>query len=186
MTKSDEKSIPASNRPEDAGRRDFIVISTYAMASVGGVAAVWPLIDQMNPAADTLALASIEVDVSKISEGQSITVKWRGKPVFIRHRTEDEVARATATDLSDLRDPESDQTRAEKPGYLVLVGVCTHLGCVPLGQKTGEVRGDYNGWFCPCHGSHYDISGRIRKGPAPTNLEVPPYAFLSDSIIRIG
>ena len=117
---------------------------------------------------------------------QSITVKWRGKPVFIRHRTEDEIARASATDMSDLRDPEIDQARAEKPDYLVLVGVCTHLGCVPLGQKTGEVRGDYDGWFCPCHGSHYDTSGRIRKGPAPTNLEVPPYTFLSDSVIRIG
>ena len=113
-------------------------------------------------------------------------MKWRGKPVFIRHRTEDEIARASATDMSDLRDPESDQARAEKPDYLVLVGVCTHLGCVPLGQKTGEVRGDYDGWFCPCHGSHYDTSGRIRKGPAPTNLEVPPYTFLSDSVIRIG
>ena len=145
-----------------------------------------PLIDQMNPAADTLALANIEVDISKISEGQSITVKWRGKPVFIRHRTADEVARANATDLADLRDPESDKDRVEKPELLVLVGVCTHLGCVPLGQKSGEVRGEYDGWFCPCHGSHYDTSGRIRKGPAPANLEVPPYTFLSDSVIRIG
>jgi len=186
MAKSDTKKTTASKRPEDPGRRDFIVIATNAMAGLGAAAVVWPLIDQMNPAADTLALANIEVDVSKISEGQSITVKWRGKPVFIRHRTEDEIARASATDMSDLRDPESDQARAEKPDYLVLVGVCTHLGCVPLGQKTGEVRGDYDGWFCPCHGSHYDTSGRIRKGPAPTNLEVPPYTFLSDSVIRIG
>jgi ubiquinol-cytochrome c reductase iron-sulfur subunit len=113
-------------------------------------------------------------------------VKWRGKPVFIRHRTADEIARANDTSLDDLRDPEIDTARAEKPEYLVLVGVCTHLGCVPLGQKTGEVRGDYDGWFCPCHGSHYDTSGRIRKGPAPTNLEVPPYSFLSDSVVRIG
>jgi ubiquinol-cytochrome c reductase iron-sulfur subunit len=113
-------------------------------------------------------------------------VKWRGKPVFIRHRTADEIVRANATDLDDLRDPQIDTARAEKPEYLVLVGVCTHLGCVPLGQKTGEVRGDYDGWFCPCHGSHYDTSGRIRKGPAPTNLEVPPYNFLSDSLVRIG
>ena len=177
------KAAPAA---EQKSRRDFIVVATYAMGAVGAGAFAWPLIDQMNPAADTLALASIEVDVSKIAEGQSITVKWRGKPVFIRHRTEDEIARASATDMSDLRDPESDQARAEKPDYLVLVGVCTHLGCVPLGQKTGEVRGDYDGWFCPCHGSHYDTSGRIRKGPAPTNLEVPPYTFLSDSVIRIG
>ena len=186
MAKSDTKKTTRSQRPEDAGRRDFIVIATNAMFGLGAAAVAWPLIDQMNPAADTLALANIEVDVSKIEEGQSITVKWRGKPVFIRHRTEDEIARASATDIADLRDPESDAVRAEKPGYLVLVGVCTHLGCVPLGQKTGEVKGDYDGWFCPCHGSHYDTSGRIRKGPAPTNLEVPPYTFLSDSVIRIG
>ena len=186
MAKSDTKKSTRSRRPEDAGRRDFIVIATNAMFGLGAAAVAWPLIDQMNPAADTLALANIEVDVSKILEGQSITVKWRGKPVFIRHRTEDEIARASATDIADLRDPESDELRAEKPGYLVLVGVCTHLGCVPLGQKTGEVKGDYDGWFCPCHGSHYDTSGRIRKGPAPTNLEVPPYTFLSDSVIRIG
>jgi ubiquinol-cytochrome c reductase iron-sulfur subunit len=186
MAKSDEKKMKTSKRPEDPGRRDFIVISTNAMFGLGAVAVAWPLIDQMNPAADTLALASIEVDISKIVEGQSITVKWRGKPVFIRHRTKDEIARASATEMTELRDPESDNKRAEKPDYLVLVGVCTHLGCVPLGQKTGEMRGDYNGWFCPCHGSHYDISGRIRKGPAPTNLEVPPYTFLSDSVIRVG
>ena len=186
MAKSDIKKTTRSQRPEDAGRRDFIVIATNAMFGLGAAAVAWPLIDQMNPAADTLALANIEVDVSKIEEGQSITVKWRGKPVFIRHRTEDEIARASATDIADLRDPESDEVRAEKPDYLVLVGVCTHLGCVPLGQKTGEVKGDYDGWFCPCHGSHYDTSGRIRKGPAPTNLEVPPYTFLSDSVIRIG
>ncbi|MEK9850771.1 MAG: ubiquinol-cytochrome c reductase iron-sulfur subunit [Candidatus Puniceispirillum sp.] len=176
----------ASGTPENPGRRDFIVVGTYAMAGLGGAAVAWPLIDQMNPAADTLALANIEVDISKIAVGQSITVKWRGKPVFIRHRTADEVSRAKATDLADLRDPEADADRAEKPELLVLVGVCTHLGCVPLGQKTGEVRGEYDGWFCPCHGSHYDTSGRIRKGPAPSNLEVPPYSFLSDSVIRIG
>ncbi len=152
MAKSDTNKIKASTRPEDPGRRDFIVIATNAMLGLGAVAVAWPLIDQMNPAADKLALANIEVDVSKIAEGQSITVKWRGKPVFIRHRTEDEIARAAGTDMSDLRHPESDQVRAEKPDYLVLVGVCTHLGCVPLGQKTGEVRGDYDGWFCPCHG----------------------------------
>ena len=140
----------------------------------------------MNPAADTLALASTEVDVSKIVEGQAITVTWRGKPVFIRHRTADEIARANAIDGAELRDPEEDETRVQKPELLVVLGVCTHLGCVPLGQKTGEVKGEYEGWFCPCHGSHYDTSGRIRKGPAPTNLEVPPYEFLSDAVIRIG
>ena len=170
----------------EAGRRDFIVVATYAMGAVGAGAVAWPLIDQMNPAADTLALASTEVDVSKITEGQAITVTWRGKPVFIRHRTADEIARANAIDSAELRDPEEDETRVQKPELLVVLGVCTHLGCVPLGQKTGEVKGEYDGWFCPCHGSHYDTSGRIRKGPAPTNLEVPPYSFLSDGLIRIG
>ena len=181
---TNEKSMPEG--AEEPGRRDFMVVATYAMMGLGAASVAWPLIDQLNPAADTLALANIEVDISKIAVGQSITVKWRGKPVFIRHRTTDEIARANATDLMDLRDPQMDKARAEKPEYLVLVGVCTHLGCVPLGQKTGEVKGDYDGWFCPCHGSHYDTSGRIRKGPAPTNLEVPPYNFLSDTVIRIG
>ena len=169
-----------------SGRRDFFVVATYSMGAVGGAAVLWPLIDQMNPAADTLALASTEVDVSKISEGQAITVTWRGKPVFIRRRTPDEIARANAIDGAELRDPQEDELRVVKPELLVVVGVCTHLGCVPLGQKAGDVKGDYDGWFCPCHGSHYDISGRIRKGPAPTNLEVPPYNFLSDNVIRIG
>jgi ubiquinol-cytochrome c reductase iron-sulfur subunit len=165
MAKSDTKKTTASKRPEDPGRRDFIVIATNAMAGLGAAAVAWPLIDQMNPAADTLALASTEVDVSKIAEGQAITVTWRGKPVFIRHRTADEIARANAIDSAELRDPEEDRGARPEAGLLVLVGVCTHLGCVPLGQKTGEVRGEYDGWFCPCHGSHYDTSGRIRKGP---------------------
>ena len=171
---------------EIKSRRDFIVVATYAMGGVGAGAFAWPLIDQMNPAADTLALASIEVDVSKIAEGQSITLKWRGKPVFIRHRTKSEIDEALRDDGSDLRDPQIDSDRAQRPEYLVVLGVCTHLGCVPLGQKVGEIRGEYDGWFCPCHGSHYDSSGRIRKGPAPTNLEIPPYAFLSDDVIKIG
>ena len=171
---------------EQKSRRDFIVVATYAMGAVGAGAFAWPLIDQMNPAADTLALASIEVDVSKIAEGQSITLKWRGKPVFIRHRTKTEIDEALRDDALDMRDPQVDSDRVQKPEYLVVLGVCTHLGCVPLGQKVGEVRGEYDGWFCPCHGSHYDSSGRIRKGPAPTNLEIPPYAFLSDDVIKIG
>jgi ubiquinol-cytochrome c reductase iron-sulfur subunit len=179
------KNAKASAEPQKS-RRDFIVVASYAMGAVGAGAFAWPLIDQMNPAADTLALASIEVDVSKIAEGQSITLKWRGKPVFIRHRTAAEIAEAEKVISADLRDPEEDTARVQKPEYLVVLGVCTHLGCVPLGQKVGEVRGEYDGWFCPCHGSHYDSSGRIRKGPAPTNLEVPPYSFLSDAVIRIG
>ena len=186
MANTNSKLPDSATDPREVGRRDFIVVATYAMGAVGAAAAAWPLVDQMNPAADTLALASTEVDVSKIAEGQAITVTWRGKPVFIRHRTADEIARANAIDSAELRDPEEDETRVQKPELLVVLGVCTHLGCVPLGQKTGEVKGEYEGWFCPCHGSHYDTSGRIRKGPAPTNLEVPPYEFLSDAVIRIG
>ena len=167
-------------------RRDFIVVASYAMAGIGAAAVAWPLIDQMNPAADTLALASIEVYISKIDIGQSITVKWRGKPVFIRHRTEDEINTAQSVELSQLKDPQLDVDRVSNPKYLVMIGVCTHLGCVPLGQKTGEIKGEYDGWFCPCHGSHYDSSGRIRKGPAPVNLEIPPYTFETESLIKIG
>ena len=168
------------------GRRDFIIVATNAMMAVGAAAVAFPLIDQMNPAADTLALASIEVDISGIAEGQAITIKWRGKPVFIRHRTAQEIEMASSVDLDDLPDREDDADRAQRPELLVVEGICTHLGCVPLGQKIGEVKGDFNGWFCPCHGSHYDTSGRIRKGPAPNNLNVPPYEFLTDSVIRIG
>ena len=188
MGNTAEKSVANSvvNSVENRGRRDFIVVATNAMLAVGAGAVVYPLIDQMNPAADTLALSSVEVDISSLEAGQAITIKWRGKPVFIRHRTPAEIADAEAVDLAALRDPEADMARIQKPEYLIIQGICTHLGCVPLGQKIGEVKGDWGGWFCPCHGSHYDTSGRIRKGPAPTNLEVPPYAFLSDSIVKIG
>ena len=140
----------------------------------------------MNPAADTLALASTEVDISKIAVGQSITVVWRGKPVFIRHRTADEIKAASSVDMAKLPDPQADKDRVKKPEWLIMVGVCTHLGCIPLGQKTGDTRGDFGGWFCPCHGSHYDTSGRIRKGPAPTNLYVPGYDFVTDTTVKIG
>ena len=161
-------------------------MSTYALGAVGAASFVWPLIDQMNPAADTLALASTEVDLEALEEGQSITVKWRGKPVFIRHRTKEEISSAKDQLLDGLRDPQTDDERVQNEKYIVLVGVCTHLGCVPLGQKSGDIKGEYGGWFCPCHGSHYDHSGRIRKGPAPTNLEIPKYSFLSDTLIKIG
>lgn len=171
---------------EGATRRDFINVASGAVGAVGAAAAVWPLINQMNPAADTLALASTEVDISGIEEGMSVTVVWRGKPVFIRHRTAAEIEEAEAVALGDLPDQESDADRVQKPEWLIVLGICTHLGCVPLGQKTTEVRGDYDGWFCPCHGSHYDTSGRIRKGPAPLNLEVPPYAFIEDAVVKIG
>ena len=166
-------------------RRDFIHIAAIA-AGAGGVAAIaWPLIDQMNPAADTLALSSIEYDVSKVALGQQATIAWRKQPLFIRHRTPKEIAEAVAGDNppGGLRDPATDASRV-KPGHadmLILVGVCTHLGCVPLfGQ------GDYGGWFCPCHGSQYDTSGRIRKGPAPKNLVVPDYEFTGPTTVKVG
>ncbi|MEQ8344326.1 MAG: ubiquinol-cytochrome c reductase iron-sulfur subunit [Sneathiellaceae bacterium] len=174
----------ADNTPgseHGATRRDFLYISTAAFAGVGGLLALWPFVDQMNPSASVLALASTEVDISKVPLGAQITVSWRGKPVFIRHRTEADIDEARAVPLDDLPDPELDENRVQKPEWLVMVGVCTHLGCIPLADQ-----GDFDGWFCPCHGSHYDGSGRIRKGPAPYNLEVPPYEFLNDTQIRIG
>ena len=181
-----KNTVKKESNEEQRGRRDFIVVASYAMAGIGAAAVAWPLIDQMNPAADTLALASIEVDISKIEVGQAITVKWRGKPVFIKHRTEDEINSAQSVELSQLKDPQSDVERVINPQFLVMVGVCTHLGCVPLGQKASEPKGEFGGWFCPCHGSHYDTSGRIRKGPAPLNLAVPPYVFVNDNTIKIG
>ena len=164
-------------------RRDFIVLTASAMAGVGALSFAWPLVDSLNPSADVLALASTEVDLSSIKAGQSIRVMWRGKPVFIRRRTGEEINKAQTEEVSKLPDPESDKDRVKegKDEWLVVVGVCTHLGCVPLGYQ-----GEYNGWFCPCHGSHYDTSGRIRKGPAPTNMVVPPYEFLNDNLIKIG
>ena len=171
---------------EDGTRRDFLYLVTGATTVVGAAAMCWPLIDSMNPSADVLALASTEVDLSAIEEGMAITVKWRGKPIFIRHRTAAEIEEARAVSLDDLPDPQPDEARVVEPQWLVLVGVCTHLGCVPLGQRPGDPRGEYGGWFCPCHGSHYDSSGRIRKGPAPQNLTVPGYAFTDDNMIRIG
>ena len=162
-------------------RRDFIFTASYALGAVGVGAVVWPLVDQMNPDASVKALASTEVDISGVERGQSITVLWRGKPVFIRRRTDEEIAKAKEVNLEELKHPEKDEDRAKDPEWLVMLGVCTHLGCVPLGDK-----GEYGGWFCPCHGSHYDTSGRIRKGPAPTNMEVPKYEFVNSNTIKIG
>lgn len=180
----------AADDHADPSRRDFIVTSALSWAAVGGALSLWPFIQQMNPDASTQALASIEVDLSPIQEGQAITVMWRGKPVFIRNRTQQEVETAMATALSDLPDriqaDDRERTKDGKRNWLVLVGICTHLGCIPTGQRMADTKGDYGGWFCPCHGSHYDTSGRIRRGPAPRNLEVPPYEFVSDSKIRIG
>lgn len=143
--------------------------------------AIWPLVNQMNPDASTLALASTEVDIGKVAVGQILTVKWRGNPVFVRHRTPKEIAEAQNTPLSELKDPQTDESRVQKAEWLVLIGICTHLGCVPLGHD-----GPYDGWRCPCHGSIYDTSGRIRQGPAPSNLAVPTYAFLTDTKLKIG
>jgi ubiquinol-cytochrome c reductase iron-sulfur subunit len=171
---------------DGATRRDFLLVTTGAVGILGAAMAAWPFIDVLNPSADVLALSTTEVDLSPIQEGQSITVVWRGKPVFIRRRTAAEIEAARNVQLGELVDPAPDAERAERPEWLVLVGICTHLGCIPLGQKSGDPRGDFGGWFCPCHGSHYDTAGRIRKGPAPRNLEVPTYAFLDDNTIRIG
>ncbi len=168
---------------EDPNRRDFIHIAALSVAGVGAAATAWPFIDQMNPSGDTLALASIEQDISKIALGQQMVIKWRGKPVFIRHRTPAEIAAAVKDDHADMRDPASDASRT-KPGqqqWLIVIGVCTHLGCVP-----NFGTGDYGGWFCPCHGSVYDTSGRIRKGPAPLNLQLPDYQFTGPTQVKIG
>ena len=182
VSQEEQKTTNASKQ----NRRDFLYLSSITVGGVGVASFMWPFIKSMNPAEDTLALGTIEVDLSGINEGQSITVKWRGKPVFIRKRTQEEINEANNVDVASLRDPMIDKERVQKPEWLVLEGVCTHLGCVPLGQKTSDVKGEYNGWFCPCHGSHYDTSGRVRKGPAPDNLPVPPYKFISDTKIIIG
>ncbi len=172
-----------SNIPTgDTNRRDFIHIAAISVAGVGGVALAWPFIDQMNPSGDTLALASIEYDLSKVLVGSQAVIKWRGKPVFVRHRTPKEIAAAVADDHADMREPATDATR-HKPGkaeWLILIGVCTHLGCVP------NLGGTYGGWLCPCHGSIYDTAGRIRAGPAPLNLFLPDYEFLSPTKVKIG
>ncbi|MEX6634215.1 ubiquinol-cytochrome c reductase iron-sulfur subunit [Hyphococcus lacteus] len=198
MTTSDE------TESGETTRRDFIHIFGAATAAVGAGAVLWPLVHQMNPDASVLALSTKEVDLSAVPVGQAIKVMWQGKPVFIRHRTPEEISEAEATPIANLKDAiarndnvsakdeatdtarVTDSLGVARPEWLVLVGVCTHLGCIPLGTSAGENRGDYNGWFCPCHGSHYDVSGRIRKGPAPENLIVPPYQFVSDSVVKIG
>ena len=184
-------SIPAGAHG-DPTRRDFLMVATGALGAVGVAAVAWPFINNLNPAADTLALSTVEVNVQPIAVGQAVTVKWRGKPLFVRHRTPEEIKEAEAVPLSQLRDPQTDNSRVTdtakkvRPEWLVQIGVCTHLGCVPLGNKPGDPKGPFGGWFCPCHGSAYDTSGRIRKGPAPKNLAIPDYLFTSDSLVRIG
>jgi ubiquinol-cytochrome c reductase iron-sulfur subunit len=174
-------------------RRDMLYIATGAMAAGGAAAFAWPLIDQMNPAADTSALASIEFDVSTVAEASQVKVMWRGKPLIIRHRTAEEIARAKTDDAAQLRDPQSDAQRVtqanNQPGkeqYLIMEANCTHLGCIPVGVDEAGFDSEYGGWFCPCHGSHYDTAGRIRQGPAPKNLFVPPYVYLNDTTVKIG
>tara|TARA_B100002051_G_scaffold272679_1_gene309888 strand:+ start:662 stop:1174 length:513 start_codon:yes stop_codon:yes gene_type:complete len=162
-------------------RRDFLFTASYTLGAIGLGATVWPFIDQMNPDSSVKALASTEVDLSQIQPGSSITVLWRGKPVFIKRRTQEEIVEAKNVKLEELKHPEKDEDRVKKDEWLVMLGICTHLGCVPLSDK-----GEYKGWFCPCHGSHYDTSGRIRKGPAPTNMEVPEYEFVDSNTIKIG
>jgi len=191
----------ATGHDDEHSRRDFLTIMAGSWALVGGATALWPMLAQLSPDASTVAAGvPIDVDLSPIKEGQAITVSWRGKPIFIRHRTKAEVDAARAVPMSELKDPRAEnadlpddsdandknRVKAGKDQWLVLVGICTHLGCIPGGQNLGEKKGEFGGWFCPCHGSQYDTSGRIRKGPAPRNLDVPPYAFLTDTKIKIG
>lgn len=174
---------------EGVTRRDMLHVGTAGVGAVGAAFAVWPFIDQMNPAKDTLAAGSVELDLSSIGEGESVVIKWRGKPVFVRHRTAAEIAQAKADDKLTLVDPQVDADRVAggNEKWLVVMGVCTHLGCVPLGSRSGDDKGEFGGWYCPCHGSHYDTSGRIRKGPAPKNLEVPAaVSFLNETTLKIG
>src|SRR5271165_1363301 len=181
----------ASGHPHDAGgmsKRDFLKLVTTAGAVIGVGAIAWPIIDSMNPSADVLALSTIEADLSPIPEGSAITVVWRGQPVFLRHRTATEIKEAQDVNVAELRDPQTDAERVKEghDQWLIVIGICTHLGCVPLGNKPTDPRGEWGGWFCPCHGSQYDTSGRIRKGPAPLNLFVPTYAFETATKIKVG
>ena len=172
-----------TNIKDKTTRREFIHIATTTVGAVGAGCVALPLVTQMNPDASVKALAKVEVDISKIDKGKEVTIMWRGKPIFIRRRTDEEVNKARQVSLEDLKDPQKDQDRVKKgkEEWLVMVGVCTHLGCVPLKQQ-----GEYGGWFCPCHGSHYDVSGRVRKGPAPTNMEIPKFEFVDSNTIKIG
>ena len=182
--------VTQSTGPEEGGvrRRDFINIAAVSFAGVGGAALLVPLVNQMNPSADVLALARIDVDIAAIQPGQAIKTVFRKQPLFIRHLTPAEIQAANAVPVGELRDPQTlaERTKEGKPQWLITMGVCTHLGCVPLGAAEGEAKGQFGGYFCPCHGSHYDTAARVRKGPAPLNLEVPEYAFLTDTSVRIG
>jgi ubiquinol-cytochrome c reductase iron-sulfur subunit len=185
---------------EEPDRRDFLVLAGNAFVAVGAAATLWPFVAQMNPDAGTQALASVEIDLSPVKPGQAVTAMWRGKPIFIRNRLPDEIKAAEAVPLADLPDqsarnellPETapaldtNRIKAGKDNWLIMIGICTHLGCIPKGQSLGDAKGEFGGCFCPCHGSHYDTAGRIRKGPAPRNLEIPVFQFTSDTALKIG
>ena len=181
-TLATESNLAHDDTP-DPGKRDFLYVATAAVGVVGVAAVAWPIINQMNPDASVLALASIEFDLSKVEQGQSVTIKWRGTPVFVRNRTQKEIEEARAVPMDQLKDPQKDEDRVMKghDNWLIMVALCTHLGCIPLGES-----GEFGGWLCPCHGSQYDTSGRIRKGPAPKNLVIPPYKFIQDTVVQIG
>ena len=185
---SDSSTTDAKTELDDGSKRDFIFLATGATAAAGAASIGWPLVAQMGKAADTLAAGSIEIDLSKVALGQQLKMLWRGKPVFVRHRTADEIKKAEETDVAECPDPQMDSERLIpdtngnlRPEFLVMIGVCTHFGCVPVGEA-----GEFEGWYCPCHGSHYDTSGRIRKGPAPKNMEIPPYEFVTENVIKVG
>lgn len=179
--------MTAESAPREPSRRDFLYVATGSVFAVGAALATWPLIDSLKPSSDAMALGMpVDVDLGPIEVGQRVTVSWRSRPVFIDHRSQARITEARAVRTTELRDAQTDEARTQRPEWLVVIGVCTHLGCIPLGQGAGDPVGDWNGWFCACHGSQYDTSGRVRKGPAPLNLEIPPYVFLSDTILRIG
>ena len=179
---------PAHGHTADGTKRDFLTLVAAAGAAIGTAAIAWPLIDALNPSKDVLALSSVDVDLTPIAVGSGIVVSWQGKPIFVRHRTDAEIKEAEDVKQSDLIDPATDASRVKSghDQWIILIGICTHLGCIPLGNKPSDPRGEWGGWFCPCHGSQYDTSGRVRHGPAPANLPVPPYAFESDTKIKVG
>ncbi len=198
MTSHSETQSSGTGQGDEPTRRDFIHLLAIGATGAAAAGVAVTAVDQLNPDASVRALATKEVDVSGVDVGQAIKVMWQGKPVFIRRRTTEEISESTDTPLASLKDGQSrnenlggseeatDSNRATNPEWMIVLGVCTHLGCVPLGTDEGDNRGEYNGWFCPCHGSHYDVAGRIRKGPAPENLLIPPYEFVSDSVVKIG
>ena len=200
MANPETSTDPSLLPDDDPSRRDVILIGAGAFAAIGGAAVLWPLLDQMNPDASTLSLSTTDVDIAPIEEGQAITVMWRGKPIFIRHRTAKEIDEAKEVKVDKLIDPlarnanlpedaeatDANRAASDREPWLVMIGICTHLGCIPKGQAVGDYKGEYGGWFCPCHGSQYDTAGRVRVGPAPQNMYIPPYAFTSDTKIKIG